>query len=575
MPALRSLVNGPTADVSDVNQYRNLSRGGREYDVVNGYGADPSGVADSYAAINQAITDCQAAGGGTIYLPWGIYDISQELRVTADYVHIVGAQRGDGDTPSKGTVIRAHTGFAGTGLVRFEQSGTPVKPLQGCGIRHLSINGNAKTGTNVTGLTFNGYNGLIFDLESCLTSGDGIIIRGIASPVWTTYNTKLLDVHVHDVGGYGINFTTGSTDAWMDFCTVYESILSGVRMANSGINVLNTHIYSNHDHGVLVDGSGNASIRGCYIENNYKHGVFVDNSVNGTWDLRISQCLVWANGWPNNNLYDAIAIALSSGGAGCKVSVRDCSITVATGQGVNRYGVNLGSNNAQQCAVEANTFSGSFGTAPINASGNIQVSLQCSVRNNQNWNPVGLISSTSPAGVGSGVVYQNPSNYDCTVYIQGGTVSVIQIPLPAPTITSFSTATTGGSLAPGTYFYQVTALGKGGETLGSVEASKVVPAGTSTNTVTINWDPLLQATSYNIYGRVTGGSKTKIANVLQPLGTYVDTGVAPSGALPTTNTTGITGMTLASGQFVSLRIPAGQAIAVTYSVAPTWNWFAD
>lgn len=46
------------------------------YNVVTGYGADPSGAADSTAAIQNAINAAQSAGQGVVYLPAGIYKVS-------------------------------------------------------------------------------------------------------------------------------------------------------------------------------------------------------------------------------------------------------------------------------------------------------------------------------------------------------------------------------------------------------------------------------------------------------------------------------------------------------------------
>lgn len=117
--------------------------------------------------------------------------------------------------------------------------------------------------------------------------------------------------------------------------------------------------------------------------------------------------------------------------------------------------------------------------------------------------------------------------------------------LPAtPVNGAHTTATTGGSLAPGTYYYRVSAVTVTGETLASTETSIVVPAGTSTNTVTVKWVVVSGATSYKIYGRTTGaelllgvyqGSAGGVSNVLS----FLDDGsITPAGALPTVNTTG-------------------------------------
>jgi hypothetical protein len=105
-----------------------------------------------------------------------------------------------------------------------------------------------------------------------------------------------------------------------------------------------------------------------------------------------------------------------------------------------------------------------------------------------------------------------------------------------PVNAAFSTATTGGSLVAATYWYRVAAINSRGRTIASTETSQVVPAGTSTNTVTVNWGAVTGATGYGVYGRTTGAEQL-IADV-GAVTTYVDTGsITPSGALPTANTT--------------------------------------
>lgn len=118
--------------------------------------------------------------------------------------------------------------------------------------------------------------------------------------------------------------------------------------------------------------------------------------------------------------------------------------------------------------------------------------------------------------------------------------------IAAPATLTLSTATTGGTIAPGTYGYRVAALNAIGTTLAGTGQTVVVPAGTSTNTVTLNWSKTLGATSYNVYGR-TAGSELLMATVsnsfleLDAATGYTDTGAAtPSGALPSSNTTAIT-----------------------------------
>jgi hypothetical protein len=148
------------------------------------------------------------------------------------------------------------------------------------------------------------------------------------------------------------------------------------------------------------------------------------------------------------------------------------------------------------------------------------------------------------------------------------TQSAILTPvLATPTAAAFATATTGGSLVAATYYYRVSAINAQGETLAFAEQSEVVPAGTSTNTVTVNWVAVTGATGYKVYGRTTG-AELLIATT-GAVTAYIDTGaITPAGALPAANTTGLgpgtsTDVTIADGAGVTIGIytTSGSGIA--------------
>lgn len=110
-----------------------------------------------------------------------------------------------------------------------------------------------------------------------------------------------------------------------------------------------------------------------------------------------------------------------------------------------------------------------------------------------------------------------------------------------------ATATTGGTLTAATYYYRVCATnGVGGNGVGSslpcAEISQVVPAGTSTNTVTISWAQVAGATGYKVYGRTTGAEQLIGTVALGSTLSFLDDGtVSPSGALPIVDTSVDTG----------------------------------
>ena len=65
---------------------------GSTFDVLD-YGADPSGLSDSGVAIQSAIDDAEAAGGGRVHLPAGEYRVDDLLRVEGSGIVITGAGR--------------------------------------------------------------------------------------------------------------------------------------------------------------------------------------------------------------------------------------------------------------------------------------------------------------------------------------------------------------------------------------------------------------------------------------------------------------------------------------------------
>jgi prepilin-type N-terminal cleavage/methylation domain-containing protein len=89
---------------------------------------------------------------------------------------------------------------------------------------------------------------------------------------------------------------------------------------------------------------------------------------------------------------------------------------------------------------------------------------------------------------------------------------------PAPSLAS---ASTGGTLASGTYSYDVTAVLSGGAEVPGTVASTTIASGL-TNKVTVSWSAYTGATSYNVYGRDGGGLRL-LKNVTAGT-SYVDTG---------------------------------------------------
>jgi hypothetical protein len=112
--------------------------------------------------------------------------------------------------------------------------------------------------------------------------------------------------------------------------------------------------------------------------------------------------------------------------------------------------------------------------------------------------------------------------------------------LPAPLGLALTPSTTGGTLAAGTYQYQVTAVNANGETT-ALAAVTTTTTGT-TGSVALTWDKVNETASYRIYGRVAGSMG--LIGTAGPFddnqaATYTDPGTpAPGAAVPGSNTTG-------------------------------------
>jgi prepilin-type N-terminal cleavage/methylation domain-containing protein len=100
--------------------------------------------------------------------------------------------------------------------------------------------------------------------------------------------------------------------------------------------------------------------------------------------------------------------------------------------------------------------------------------------------------------------------------------------VPAPSLTS---ASTGGTLAAGTYSYDVTAVIAGAVEVPGTVASVTIASGL-TNKITVSWPAYTGATSYNVYGRDVSGLRL-LKNVTAGT-SYVDTGPTKLTANPLT-----------------------------------------
>lgn len=101
----------------------------------------------------------------------------------------------------------------------------------------------------------------------------------------------------------------------------------------------------------------------------------------------------------------------------------------------------------------------------------------------------------------------------------------------ATTITSATPSTSGGTLADGTYYYQVTVLNGVNESAPSNEVPATVSGGGGSGSVALVWSAVAGATGYRVYRGTAAG----VENVYYAPGavtTYTDTNAASTGGSP-------------------------------------------
>ena len=149
-------------------------------DIIAGrenYGVDPTGVVDSSEGIQRALNDCEARGGGTVFLPVGTYRITKQIRIPSftvlrgdwqnpelgnEYGTIIVADVPSKDEMTNGTILLGASGGAyGLTVYYPNQSLSDVKPYPFTfyfNPAHQNKGGHAPTVKNCT--IINGYRGV-------------------------------------------------------------------------------------------------------------------------------------------------------------------------------------------------------------------------------------------------------------------------------------------------------------------------------------------------------------------------------------------------------------------------------
>lgn len=177
-------------------------------------------------------------------------------------------------------------------------------------------------------------------------------------------------------------------------------------------------------------------------------------------------------------------------------------------------------------------------SATVGSDGWVQLDLAVQPTTGVNLTDIVLYRGTSAGGENEKIVFSNISAISggATVtfrFTDAGSLSTTQSPpgsgttISAPTLNSATPSISGGSLATGTYYYEITATDSSGETTASNEKTAAVTG--PTGSVALSWGAVTGATGYKIY-RGTSSSQENLLVTTIASGattTYTDTMATP------------------------------------------------
>lgn len=486
-----------------------LDKGSEVYNVkAGGFNAVGDGVTNDATAINAAITAANAAGGGVVFVPKSSssYIVNSDILLLSN-VSLISNGATITTTRSSQELIAVvnRSKVRISGFILNAPSG--VAHFKTVGHDDLEISDNDFIG--VSGTAGN----IVFDSAAASNFDNTDILRNTFTDITGTAKNISVGNSSHTVSNlniYGNRFTR---------CTGAAINLIAGNLVTDVYIERNTDIDRVGAHGatraLLVTGGDNRAyqLSNVFVLNNYFKTTVISTDTDGSTghsEMTIGFCDLYAA----KNIKVLNNTAIGTFTAATRTNPATSGIFFATGrvQWPN-IGVEVSGNYVEQYGGFIDfdsTINGDIhhnilfkvGT-PVASGFGIQKNLKihdnisvypCKVADG-NGNLVADQSFTTIEG-SSGNFVQINNNLSDNVYFDDRPI--------VPPVGVTATVSAGGTLtAATTYYYVVTALDEGGETIASSQVSGLTTS--SNKTITIQWFPVLAATSYRIYRSTTSG----------------------------------------------------------------------
>lgn len=248
--------------------------------VITGYGADPSGSADSTSAFSNALANAPA--GGVVYVPAGLYKISAQLTVPVgvwmigegSYRAVSASSQLNAVTMTTGSLIAfaAGTPCGGVANLHLNGSGLPAGSVDG-----IDCIGGCKQGS-IIGVNINAFTNHGINITASGGNPDGWYMREISS---------------HNNAGDGIHWDY-SVDGQIDTFHLDHNTGSGITFGTlNNTTVTNGKCQQNTTYGYGLTGGfvkSNTTFTACMSENNSLDGWNFNTTGGGQGSIQLVGC---------------------------------------------------------------------------------------------------------------------------------------------------------------------------------------------------------------------------------------------------------------------------------------------
>lgn len=274
------------------------------------------GTADD-VQIQAALDAAEAAGGGTIYIKEGTYDITAALTAVSN-IKIIG----DGFS----TILRYTDGATFSGIIKNDDQ---VSGNTGIIITHLAIDGNSANTTvsppqdmiwlknTVKCIVEDVYifnapdSAIVLDKSACKNNivKNNIIDTTVDIGIYSSeaLQNEVIGNIVLNTGSYGIRFVSASHENncvgnWVYNCGQTASV-DGIVLDNSQrCNCTGNYVYLSGRNGIRLTTATYANVSGNYVIQTDQHGIYVDGAFRGN----VTGNTVHISGQATSNTYSGI-----------------------------------------------------------------------------------------------------------------------------------------------------------------------------------------------------------------------------------------------------------------------------